>query len=182
VIGLLFLVSFWAFAEAILFFIVADVPISYIAVRFGLRPAMKAALLAAVAAAFGGCVLLAGTRVDPEAVNALLVSLPAIDSAMVADNRQAFADQGYLAVIKGSFAGVPYKLYAFSAASNLPGGILGFFAASFAARLPRFLLAAIFANILGDFLGRRFPMHMRLVALAIFWLLFYSWYFWTMPG
>jgi hypothetical protein len=182
VTGLLALVALWAFAEAILFFIVADVPISYIAVRHGMRPALKAAFMAAGAAALGGCVLLVIASSDPELVRSLLVGLPAIDAAMVADSNRAFSVEAYGAMANGSFAGKPYKLYAYAAAPHAPGGMISFLAASFAARLPRFLLAACVPYLLSRLLGRWIDMRFRLIVLALFWVLFYGWYFAVMPG
>jgi hypothetical protein len=179
---LLLLVALWGFAEATLFFLVADVPITYVAVRHGLRAALKAALLAAGAAALGGGLLLLVAGNDPEWVRSLLVGLPAIDGAMVAQSSKAFADQAYWAMVKGAFAGTPYKLYAYAAAPHAPGGMVSFLAASFAARLPRFLLAACVPYVLGRLLGRRMSMRQRLIILAAFWLPFYGWYFSVMPA
>ncbi len=44
----------WGFAEATLFFIVADLLISYVTVYFGLRRGLEAALFAMIGAIAGG--------------------------------------------------------------------------------------------------------------------------------
>jgi hypothetical protein len=175
-------VALWALAEAILFFIVADVPISYVALRYGWRAALRAALLAAVMAGVGGVILLLWASADADTVRNLIVALPAIDAAMLSDAGLAFADGGYWAMAKGSFSGIPYKLYAYAAVPAPPGGLSGFFVASILARLPRFLIIAVLVSAIGKWLEPRMPRRHRLALLAGCWLLFYGWYFAVMPG
>lgn len=175
-------VALWALAEAMLFFIVADVPISYVALRYGWRSALRAALLAAAMAGLGGVLLLLWAQADAVQVYNLIVALPAIDAAMMRDAAVAFSDGGYWAMTKGSFSGVPYKLYAHAAASTPSGGLSWFFMASILARLPRFLAVALLVSAIGKWLEPRMSLRRRMALLALVWLLFYGWYFAVMPG
>jgi membrane protein YqaA with SNARE-associated domain len=181
-IAALAVVALWALAEAILFFVVADVPISYVALRYGWQRALHAALLAAAMAGLGGVLLLLWTRVDAGTVRNLIVALPAIDPKMLRDAALAFADGGYWAMAKGSFSGIPYKLYAYAASPSPPGGLGGFLLASILARLPRFLLITALVSVIGRWLAPRTPLRGRMTLLAGCWLLFYGWYFAIMPG
>ncbi len=176
------LVAIWALAEAMLFFIVADVPISYVALRYGWRMAWRAALLAAVMAALGGLLLLLWAQADAETTGKLIIALPAIDAAMLRDAGLAFADEGYWAMARGSFSGIPYKLYAYAAAPAPPGGPVGFLLASILARLPRFLAVAALLSLIGRWLEPHLPPGRRLALLGCCWLLFYGGYFAVMPG
>jgi membrane protein YqaA with SNARE-associated domain len=178
---MLLLVAGWAFAEAILFFLVADIPISFIAVRYGWRAGMKAALVAAVAAMLGGLVTYGWAAADPSGVTAMIQQLPAIDARLMATTRESFSDNSYVAMFWGSLSGIPYKLYALAA--GVEGrALLPFVLLSPVLRLPRFLLAAALAASIGKLLSRRLTMRSRVILLAAIWLLFYVWYFMTMPG
>lgn len=177
----LLLVAGWSFAEAILFFLVADVPISFVALRWGWRRAAAAAFVAALAAAAGGAATYVWAASDPQGARAAIVALPAIDEALAAATRERLAADGNIAMLWGSISGVPYKLYALAAGSD-GRPLLAFLLATPLARLPRFLFAAFGTAGLSFLLARRLGLRARLGLLAAFWLLFYSWYFWAMPG
>jgi hypothetical protein len=177
----LLLVAGWSFAEAILFFLVADVPISFVAVRWGWRPAAAAAFVAAFAAAAGGAATYAWAASDPAGARAAIVALPAIDAALADATRERLAADGNIAMLWGSISGVPYKLYAL-AAGSAGRPLFPFLLATPFVRLPRFLFAAFGAAGLSFLLSPRLGMRARLGLLAAFWLLFYTWYFWAMAG
>lgn len=178
---LLALVAFWAFAEAVLFVLVADVAISFVAVRHGVRKGAAAALIAAIAATLGGAVTWLWAARDPAGVTAMMTALPGIDAALIAETEAAFAAGGRSAMFWGSLSGVPYKLYALAAGSG-GMGLLPFLLASPLVRLPRFLFAALGAAALSRLLSRRMGLRVRLAILAGFWLVFYAWYFSVMPA
>lgn len=178
---LLLVVAGWAFAEAILFVLVADVPISFVAVRHGWRAAAVAAVAAAVAAAAGGALVHAWAAADPGGATRMIVALPGIDPALVAETARGFAAGGYMAMLAGSVSGVPYKLYALAA--GVQGEpLIPFLLLSPFVRLPRFLGVALLAAALGRLASRRLGLCARLVVLTAFWLLFYIVYFAVMPA
>ena len=182
------LVAIWAFAEAVLFFIVADVPIMALGIRSGVRKAMLAALVAAVSAALGGAALWLWASTHPKDVIELMLVLPGIDAGLVAQTHDDWARGGMIAMTIGSFSGVPYKLYALAAGSMGAGsmgagtGALALFAlASIIARLPRFVLVALVAGWAGPRTVQRFGKRPVWTAFFMGWAAFYALY-WSAMG
>jgi hypothetical protein len=178
---MLLLVAVWAFAEAVLFFLVADVPISFVALRHGWRAGAIAAFVAALAATAGGAVAYGWAVADPAGAEAAMLALPAIDSALVTETRANLATGAVAAMFWGSLTGIPYKLYALAAASG-DVAFASFLLASPFVRLPRFLIAAFGTAAISRLLSGRIGMWGRLAILATFWIAFYAWYFSVMSG
>ena len=174
----LWIVAGWSAAEAAIFFIVADVPISWIAVRSGTRAAMLAALVAALASVAGTLAVLFWAGRDPAGAAAMMAALPGIDPALIAEAASRYA-QGYDAVLAGSFSGIPFKLFALEAAKQ--DGILFLILAPLL-RLPRFLAIALFVGGTSHFLQRWMSVRQRLALLLVLWIAFYAWYFSVMPA
>lgn len=178
---MLLLVAAWAVAEAILFFIVADVPISIVAVRWGWRRGCIAALVAALAATAGGLILYVWAAHDPLGSRNAIEALPAIDGVMIDSQAQAFAAHHFSAMLKGSISGIPYKIYAWAAGSGR-APLLPFLLFSPIVRLPRFLASALLSGGISKALERRLGLKARFAILASVWVLFYAVYFARMPG
>lgn len=177
----LWIVAGWSTAEAILWFIVADVPISWIAVRSGTRAGLLAALVAAGSAMLGGAVTFLWAAHDPAFLARLFDALPAISSGLMAEVQQSWRTHGFLGMLAGSFGGTPYKLFA-AAAGQQGSALVPFLFASFAARFPRFLLVAAVSGGISHLLSRRLSVRARLAVLLTVWTLFYAWYFSVMPA
>lgn len=175
-------VVLWSLAEGFLLFIVADVPISFVALRYGVRRGAVAALIAAPAAALGGLAMMAWTTADPDGARAALIALPAIDAALVDDIAGQWGRGNHGAMLAGAFQGIPYKLFAHSAALAGQSSYAGFFIGSVAARLPRFLLIAVITGLIGRWLRPRLRLRWRIAVLAACWTAFYAWYFSVMPA
>jgi membrane protein YqaA with SNARE-associated domain len=170
----------WGFAEATLFFIVPDVLISIVVIRSGWRRGIACALIAALGAAVGGLTMYAFAAHAPDAAQAVVAAVPAIDLVMIERNGAAFAEGGYWAMLRGSFGGVPYKIYAVAAGAQHRAWPL-FVLLSPLVRLPRFFLTVLLTAI-GDRLAARWlTMRGRLGALIAFWVIFYAIYFVVMP-
>jgi hypothetical protein len=178
---MLLLAAAWAFAEAILFFIVADVPISAIAVRWGWRRGVAAAFVAALAAAVGGVLLYAWAAEDPVGAADAVAGLPGIDAGMIAATAEQFAAHRYWAMLDGSISGVPYKAYVLAAAGE-GRPLVPFVLLSILFRLPRFLGAALVFAALSRLLSNTLSMRGRLGLLACLWIAFYAVYFAVMPA
>ena len=174
----LWVVAGWSAAEAAIFFIVADVPISWIAVRSGTRAALLAALIAAVASIAGTLAVFFWAGEDPAGATAAMAALPGIDQALVAEAADRYR-HGLHAVLAGAFSGIPFKLFALEAARE--GGI-AFLLLAPLLRLPRFLAVAFFVGGLSKMLERRMNVRRRLALLAILWTIFYTWYLSAMPA
>ena len=177
----LWIVAGWSISEAILWFIVADVPISWIAVRSGLRAGLLAAFVAATGAMLGGAITYVWAADDPAAFAALLDIVPAISPALVSEVGQVWLSEGFIGMLAGSFSGTPYKLFA-AAAGEQGSAFIPFLIFSFAARLPRFLLVAAASAAVSTFLARRVELRARLMILLTLWVAFYCWYFSVMPA
>lgn len=171
-------VAIWSAAEAAVFFLVADVPISWIAVRKGARAAVIAALVAAIASVLGTLVVLLWAGTDAPGATRIMTALPAIDAAMVKDAAGRF-HEGPLAVLAGAFSGIPFKLFALEAAK---AHATGFLLLAPLLRLPRFLVVALLVAAISKRLQPRMAVRQRLVLLCALWTLFYLFYFSVMPG
>jgi hypothetical protein len=173
------LAALWGLAEATLFFVVPDVLLAWIALDRGWRRAWLASVAAAIGAAVGGVLVHAATVADPDTVRAVVLAVPAVSDAMVAD-AEAKAQGGWFAAALGaSVTGVPYKIYAMLA----PGAgwdALSLALATPVLRLPRFLLVASAFAGLGRLLRRdgSLPRWTAPVFLGG-WTLFYAAY-WTL--
>lgn len=172
------IVAAWSAAEAALFFLVADIPISWIAVRSGTKAAILAALVAALASVLGAAAVLVWAGNDPPGAAAAMAALPAIDPALIAEAAERYR-RGFAAILAGAFSGIPFKLFALEAAN---GDGTAFLLASPLLRLPRFLLIAILAGGISAILQRRLTTRQRLVLLLALWGVFYAAYFALMPS
>jgi hypothetical protein len=177
----LVLVGVWALAEAVLFFVVADVPVMALAIRRGWRSGLIAALTAALLAAIGGLVTAWWAAWDPAGSRAAILAVPGISAVMMDGAAADLATDGFMAMLLGSFSGVPYKLYA-HAAGVAGSGMAGFFLASVAARLPRFAIIAFVAGFAGPAMRRRMPPRLLWLVFVVAWTLFYAAYFAAHPG
>jgi membrane protein YqaA with SNARE-associated domain len=175
------LAAFWSFAEATIFFVVPDVIVSAIALRFGWRNGLAAACIAAFAAALGGLAVHLATGVGNVDPFPFYDALPAISPEMIDRVRNAMGSNDWpLAMLQGSFSGMPYKLYAAAAASST--ATLPFVLWSVPVRLVRFALVAVAAALIGGPLQRRLGPRPAMAALLAFWVLFYVVYWMRMPG
>jgi hypothetical protein len=173
----LWIVAGWSAAEAAIFFLVADIPISWIAVRSGTKAGMLAAVVAAVASVVGTLAVLAWAGRDPAGAAAVMAVLPGIDAALIAEAADRYR-HGPHAVLAGAFSGIPFKLFALEAAQHRD---FGFLLLAPLLRLPRFLAVALFAGTVSRLLEKRMTVRQRLLLLAALWAAFYAAYFSLMP-
>ena len=171
------IVAIWSAAEAAIFFLVADIPISWIAVRNGTRAGMVAAVVAALASVAGTLAVLLWASHHPAAATATMAALPGIDQALVAEAAERF-HRGWLPVLGGAFSGIPFKLFALEASQH---AAVGFLLLAPLLRLPRFLVVAAFAGTISHLLDQRMTTGQRLLLLGALWLAFYAFYFAVMP-
>jgi hypothetical protein len=174
----LWIIAGWSAAEAAIFFLVADIPISWIAVRSGTKAAILAAIVAALASVVGAIAVFLWASRDPGGAAATMAGLPAIDPALIARAGRDY-HEGALAMLTGSFSGTPFKLYALEAAKGPDYSLL---LLAPLLRLPRFLLVALFAGGVSELLKRRLTVRSRLALLMLLWVLFYAFYFSLMAG
>ena len=174
----LWIVAGWSAAEAAIFFIVADVPISWIAVRSGTKAALLAAIVAALASVAGAAAMLFWAGHDATGAAATMAALPGIDPALIKAAASAYHG-GPLALLAGSFSGTPFKLFALEAAREHS---IAFLLLAPLVRLPRFLAIALFVGGISRLLERWMTGRQRLSLLLVLWVAFYAWYFSVMPA
>jgi len=174
----LWIVAGWSAAEAAIFFIVADVPISWIAVRSGTKAALLAAIVAALASVAGAAAMLFWAGHDATGAAATMAALPGIDPALIGEAASAYHG-GPLALLAGSFSGTPFKLFALEAAREHSIAIL---LLAPLVRLPRFLAIALFVGGVSRLLERWMTGRQRRFLLLFLWVAFYAWYFSVMPA
>ena len=168
----------WGFSEATLFFFLPDIAVGAVAL-FGLRRGLKAAAAAVAGATLGGLALYAAARLGGDGVRDVLDHLPAIPSHFFGEVRQSIADDGGLAVVRGPWQGIPYKLYAAEwAFAGHPAWSLTLWTVP--ARALRIVATAIVTWIVGlgwrELFGDRRDTAL-LGAYAGFWVLVYAAYF-----
>jgi membrane protein YqaA with SNARE-associated domain len=171
----------WGVAEATLFFFVPDVLLSYIGLKRGVRPAVRASIIAAVGASLGGVIMYLWSTSDAGSAREAVLAVPSISEAMAARAEGAMAENWFVATLLGPLSSTPFKLYAILAPAA--GAPLPLFAlASIAARLPRFLIVSIGVSLVGHALSRWLSEKQRLWVLIGAWLLFYAAFFALMPN
>lgn len=172
----------WGFVEATFFFIVPDVLTTRLAMR-GLRPALRACMLAWVGAMLGGLLIfgLARDTATAAGLRSAFERLPGITPSLIDSAAGSLRAEGLPALFAGALGGVPYKLFAWAAAQNGTGWLeFAFFSA--AARLGRFAVTTVGAAAVARVLRHKSPPDKLLLVHAVAWALFYGWYFWVMRG
>ena len=165
----------WGFAEAFLFFVIPDVFLTLIAVRFGFRRSFRLALVATVGAVLGGLVMYGWAAIHPASAYAAVELLPGIDAAMIQSVQADVSAHGNPALLAGPWQGTPYKLFA------LASGDLGFSSVGLAlltipGRLARFAVSVAVASYLRWFLTRWLSPKAMISLWATFWALVYAAY------
>ena len=174
------LVFTWGLAEAVFFFVVADVAITAMTARTGFRTGLIAALWATVGALLGGIAVYLWAGADPGSVDRMLDLVPAISPGQIAAAKQNMAENWIITTLVGGFSGAPYKLYA-AAAGEQGLSLLPFLAVSFVARLSRFVCSVAIAHGLTAILNRIGQGRWAVLLIAVFWIGFYAWYWTRMP-
>ena len=174
------LVFVWGAAEAVFFFVVADVPVTLMTARAGFRTGLIASIWATAGALLGGIVLYCWAGADAAGVERLLDLVPAVSLGQIAAAKQEMADDWISATLIGGFSGDPYKLYA-SAAGSQGLSLPSFLAISFVARLSRFVLTAAIAQGVTSVLRRAGHDRWAVPLIGLFWIGFYAWYWTRMP-
>jgi membrane protein YqaA with SNARE-associated domain len=144
--------------------------------RRGWKAGVLAACVACIGALIGGGVMYLLGRGDTEAARHLLDMIPAISPGMIWMTGYELEHGGLASMIRGAFTGVPFKIYAVEAGA-LKAGLTPFLLMALAARLTRFVLAALFAAVAAQGLRHFLSERTILLLLAAFWILFYAWYF-----
>lgn len=171
----------WGFAEAIFFFIVPDVWLTWLALTIRERNKLGMAVVWAVCGAIlGGLLMYAiGWLVPSQQLVSWLDYVPGISRVLIQDVSHQIEQGGIGSVFIGIVKGIPYKLYASQWGAH--HGNLGVFVlCSILARGGRFILSVVVARCV-DLSARKFFVSReshKYIIFAIFWVTFYIFYFW----
>lgn len=167
----------WGVAEAMLFFIVPDVYLGFVAMFHG-RKGLLGTFAAVVGVMIGGTIIY-GLAIDNGAAMArLLEFMPLISPEMVHSVTLQMQVKGLSAILDGPRQGIPYKVYAVEAGRHhLP--FPWFLLITVTARIKRFLFVALLGAALGRGLKGFIQRHTTLVvgAYALIWLSVYVLYY-----
>ena len=176
--GLIWIVAAagWGVAEATVFFFVPDVLLTYVVMRFGFRAGLRLAVVAAAAAAITGIGMSLWGSSDPEAARHVMLMVPAIGPDLLARAHDEIASNWPLHLFTGAMTGVPYKLYAVEAGAAHINPLL-FALVSFPARLTRFVLTVLAAELGREILIKIRRLQWRYWGWATAWIIVYTIYF-----
>ncbi|MCX5515566.1 hypothetical protein C3941_07055 [Kaistia algarum] len=170
----IFAAFLWGVAESTWFFVVADVLLTFIALRFGFRTAIFASVAAATGALCGGAYLWVLATNDPPAALDVLNAVPLLTPGLIERGMATMAAPYWpFGMLTGSFTGVPYKIFAVGAGQQMTP-LAWFLAASLPVRLVRFVLASAAVAVADGWIGRRMSPPRKALGLLLFWVVFYG--------
>ncbi len=170
----------WGFAEATLWFIVPDLPLTFLVFK-STRIALRAAIWATLGALLGGTLMYVWGNSAADVARHWVSGVPGISMSMIEEVRDELASDGNRALFRGPLNGVPYKVYAIEAGAG-ERSLAAFLLVSVPARLARFLISiAIVAVISRVATARRISATAQKCLLLGFWLIFYVFYLSRMP-
>lgn len=168
----------WGAAEAIFFFIVPDVFLSYLALD-GLKKSLIACLYACLGAVLGGWIMYSLSYSYPEESLKFLDSIPAISPQLIEVAKNSSHENMFSGMLIGSFTGVPYKIFAaYAGISSFP--VFLFLLFTIPVRLARFIIIALLSSTVSRIALKKQPYKIKLCFYMIIWIIFYIYYFYTM--
>lgn len=171
----------WGVAEATLFFFVPDLLLSYIGLKRGVKPAVRASIIAAIGASVGGVIMYLWSANDPASAREAVLAVPAISEVMAQRAQQGMAENWFLATFLGPLTSTPFKVFAMLA-PHAGAPLPAFALAAIVARLPRFLIVSVGVSLMGRLFSRWLSERQLLWVLIGAWLLFYAVFFALMPN
>ena len=173
----------WGILEAVLLFMVPDVPVSIVTLKRGTKAGIIASIAAAIGAAIGGGAMYYWGQKDLFGVLAIIEKLPAISPQMIDKViMQMHGARPFIAMLTGSFQGTPYKIYASIASSvNIPIWQISLLTPLI--RLPRFLVAVGITSVAAQWARKIITSEKAIFWSAIcIWASFYALYWSIMPN
>ncbi len=170
----------WGIAEAVLFFIVPDVFLSWIAME-NVKKACIACLWAVFGALLGGSLMYFWGLEYPDHALLVLDYIPAISPPMIQQVGTDLKNEGLWTIFIGLIYGIPYKIYAVQSADT-GINLIPFLVISIPARLIRFALITLSFGFISRFLLETWTIKSRRTFHLISWTIFYTIYFIVRPN
>jgi len=167
----------WGLAEATVFFLVPDMLITAAAL-FSPKRSFSQLMGILVGALLGGALVYTAADQFPNETKSVVLNVPFVKEHVLDRAERELQDHGALAVVLGSFSGVPYKTYAVNAPRH--AALETFMAMSVPARFLRFLVSWTLASLLGMLFRSQIQASplAALSLLALCWVGFYT-YYWS---
>lgn len=173
---MMILIFIWGFSEAVCFFIIPDVILTFYALCNKKFKYVVYANAAAVSGAMiGGITVFVWSSISPEHAENFMLGIPAVHEYMIEHVHQTLENSIFTALITGPLFGVPYKLFA-SAAPEYTGMLI-FLLFTIPARLLRFLLVSSIAYLLSHYIFKNLSFWLKTVIWLIVWIIVYIIYF-----
>lgn len=171
------IIFIWAFLEAIVFFIIPDVALTYYAImqksKFKL---LCANLIAIIGAVLDGIIVYIISIQHLHFVEIIMIKIPGIHPYMIEHVIHSLEYKGVLGLIEAPLFGVPYKLYAMMSYHEGISFIV-FILVSFIARLLRFILTSYLAYVLSHIMFKNVNRYIKILLWLIVWIIVYWVYF-----
>jgi membrane protein YqaA with SNARE-associated domain len=164
----------WGFAEGTLFFILPDVPLSFVALFRPRRALLHMAAIVA-GAVLAGAVMFTWSAHSP-AARAAVAQVPAVSSGMFERADHDFQQYGIWGTSLGPVRGIPYKVYAVEAPAH--SALWPFLLVTIPARLWRLVIVWLGFAGTGTLLRKLGRAGLAPALHAIFWIVTYAIY-WT---
>lgn len=170
----------WGLAEAIFFFIVPDVWLTWLVFTSGdVQKLKRPVIWALTGALLGGILMYNAGRVLPyERITGCLAHVPGISPPLISTVAQQMDHDGIWSVFEGVIKAIPYKIYAVQWGAH-GGNMWVWVLASAAARGGRFILSILLARIIDASCQKMIKKwaSFKKYFFFIFWISFYSLYF-----
>lgn len=170
----------WGLAEAVFFFIVPDVWLTWLAFTNGEWQKLTSAIIWATAGALIGGILMynAGRYVPYQRIAEWLVHVPGISRQLIDTVALQMKEFGIWGVFEGVLKAIPYKIYAVQWGAN-GGNFWVWVMATIAARGGRFFLSVLIARMMDAFCQKVIQgwILIKKYVFFSFWTIFYILYF-----
>jgi len=167
----------WGLAEGLVFFIIPDVYIAFIAL-FSISGGLYAILFSVLGSLTAGIIMfLIVSRVDDN-INTFLDKIPAISNSMIYQVSENLSNKGLIEMVTAPLNGIPYKIYAAQAALN-ESSLFEFLFWTVPARLLRILPVTIVALVVSFLLKKYIKKYTTFFVFSylIVWVIIYIFYF-----
>ena len=165
----------WGFAEGTLFFILPDVPLSFVALFLPRRALLHMAAIVA-GAVLAGAMMFSWSAHSPGA-GAAVAHVPAVSSAMFEHADRDFNQYGIWGPSLGPLRGIPYKVYAVEAPAH--SALWPFLLVTIPARLWRLVVVWLGFAGTGALLRKLGRAGLAPALHAVFWIVTYAIYWAT---
>lgn len=162
----------WGFAEGTLFFILPDVPLSFVALFRPRRALLHMAAIVA-GAVLAGAVMFTWSAHSPAAREAV-ARVPAVSQAMFEQAERDWSEYGAWGAALGPVRGIPYKVYAVEGPAH--SAVWPFLLVTLPARLWRLVVVWLGFAAAGAMLRKLNRPSLAVALHAVFWIVTYAIY------